>query len=260
MNPSTSRPGPTNAIEAEATGEQFLVASYHGVEFKLPADVEDWPLGLITNSVGIRDRKLVVDHGTVAQALRTLLGGGQWIDFVHAYPKRRDLAPASTCFARAAGFERRDDDLAFSALPRLLATLERYPDAVEATLLEAGVDYRDRWRLDDEGRRRLSLRRIHVLLSHADPDCPLGIAQNGGVRPLNGTEIVLMDLYEAITRQRHPSRPMTAEAIVERTSNAVNLEAERAKYRERHAKKHDRRSAAAELARSNAQPKGRTPA
>ena len=250
MNPTTLRPT-SSALEAEATGQLAIVAAYHGHDFKLPGDVEDWPLGSIANSVGLRDGKLVPDHGTVAQALRELLGTAQWIDFVRAYPKRRDLVPASTAFARAAGFERRDDDLAFSALPRLLATLEHYPDAVEATLFELGADYGDRWRLDTDGRRRLTLRRIHVLLSHADPDCPLGIAQNGGKRPLSGTEIVLMDLYEAITRTRHPSRPMTAEALVERTANTVNLEAERAKYRERNAKRHDRRSAAIEIARGN---------
>lgn len=257
MNPTR----PTSALEAEAAGEPAIVATYHGHDFKLPVDAEDWPLGLIAVSVGARiGGKLEADHGTVAQALRTLLGADQWNDFVRTYPKRRDLVPASTCFAMAAGFSRRDDDLAFAAMPRLLATLERYPDAVEATLLEAGVDYCDRWRLDEAGRRRLTLRRVHVLLSHADPDSPLGIAQNGGVRPLSGTEIVLMDLYEAITRQRHPSRPMTAEAIVERTTNAVNLEAERAKYRERHNKRATRRTAAVELARANAKPGKGAPA
>lgn len=243
-----------SAVELEATGGQDLVAQYEGREFTLPAEVDGWPLDLIAASVGMRAGRLVADHGVIVHVLSELLGKRQWPGFLEAFPRRRQLAPASCAFAAAAGFPAREDDLAFGALPRLLAVLAEYPDAVEATLGELGIDYRDRWRFDEAGRRRLTLRQLHVRLSYTGPDSPLGIAQNGGTRPFNGTEILLMDVFEVLARTRHPSRPMSAEALAARASKEVALEAERAAYRERHKVTSigGRRRSAIETARANA--------
>lgn len=245
---SSRTPAATSAVEAEATGEQYLVATYKGREFKLPAEVDGWPLDLIAVSVGTRAGALVAEHDTIARVLSGLLGE-QWPGFLRAFPRRRQLVPASSAFATAAGFAPRSDDLAFGALPRLLAVLAEYPDAVEATLGELGVDYRDRWRFDEQGRRRLTLRQIYVRLSYTAPDSPLGIAQAGGHRPFNGTELLLMDVYEALARTRHPSRPMSAKELEERASKEQKIEAEREAYRKRHA---GGRQSAIDTARANA--------
>jgi len=249
----TSSSPAASAVETEATGAQQLTARYDGREFTLPAEVEGWPLQLIAASVGMRAGRLVADHAVIARALEELLGE-QWPAFLAAFPRRRQLVPASTAFAGAAGFAAREDDLAFGALPRLLAGLAEYPEAIEATLGELGVDYRDRWRFDELGRRRLTLRQIHVRLSYCAPDSPLGIAQNGGRRPFNGAELLLMDLYEVLARKRHPSRPMSAQALAERASIEEKIEAERAAYRERHKVTSiaGRRQSAIETARANA--------
>lgn len=255
MIPSSPRSTPaSNAVEAEATGEQHVVVWYAGQEYKIPAAVEDWPIELVAVSVGVRDGRLVADHGTIARALGIILGADQWHAFLREFPRRRNLVPASTAFAEAAGFGNRADDVAFGSIPRLLATLGAWPEAVEATLGELGIDYRDRWRLDELGRRRLTLRQIHVRLSHASPQSPLGIAQNGNKRPHSGTELLLMDLFEALTRTRHPSRPMPAGAIAARASKEDKIEAERKAYRERQAKRSPagRRGDAIETARANA--------
>lgn len=236
-------------VEAEATGQPFIVADYGGHEYKLPADVDDWPLPLIAVTVGIRDGVLVADHEVLARALAMLLGD-QWAGFLAASPRRGDLLPASAEFAAAAGFTGTVNDLSFGALPRLLATLDARTDAVEATLAEMGVDYRDRWRFDADGRRLLTLRQVNLRLAYAPYDCALAIAQNDGRRPLSGTELLLMDVFEAITHTRHPSRPMTAEQEAARATKAVDIEAERAKYRERH--KPLARVTAIETARANA--------
>ena len=244
----------SNAIEAEAVGRPRIVARYAGHEYTLPAAVEVWPLDLIAISVGVRNGHLHADHGVVARALASLLGD-QWPEYLRAFPRRRNLVPASTAFAEAAGFPHRADDVAFGAIPRLLAALDSWPEAVEATLGELGVDYRDRWRYDADGRPRLTLRQIHVRLSNASPQCPLGIAQNGGKRPFTGTELLLMDLYEAVARTAHPSRPMPVAAQQQRQTKDEKIEAERAAYRARHAKTPaGRRLTAVETARANARP------
>src|SRR5262245_31687844 len=169
-----------DAIIAEATRQDYVVARFREQEYKLPADVDAWPLDDIAVSVGVdAEDALVVAHNNLFGAMRTLLGE-QWDGFVLAHPQRRDLLPASRAFAAAAGFAGQRFDLSFGALPRLLANLAAYPDAVEVTLAGMGLDYRDRWRFDADGCRRLTLRQIHVRLAFMPYDCALAIAQNDG--------------------------------------------------------------------------------
>ncbi|OKH70819.1 hypothetical protein EB72_24810 [Mycobacterium sp. SWH-M1] len=210
---------PPDPVEAEATGQQYISALYGGQEYKLALDADDWPLELIRVSVGVdtneEERRLVPHYGVLVASLQQILGD-QWDDFLQAFPKRKDLVPASQAFATAIGFPPGPNDPVFGALPRLLANLYHWRDAVEATLGEMGLDYTDRWRFDADGRRLLTLRKIHVRLSHARYDSPLAIAHNGGRIPKSGQELLLMDVFEAITRQAHPSRPLTPEQRAER--------------------------------------------
>jgi hypothetical protein len=250
------------AVEAEATGQPAITATYNGREYKLAADADDWPLEAIAVSVGVNNAgRLVTIHNTAARALAALLGD-QWPDFLQRFPQRRHLQAASSAFAAAAGFTAAPADLAFGPLPRLLATLQLWPDAAEATLTAAGFDYRDRWRFDPDGRRRLTLRQINVALSCASPaDSPLAIAQNDNRLPLTSTDVLLMDVYEAITRTAHPSRPMTPDqrekrlTVQEKTDKAIE------DYRRRHPSSGARKRSAVETAKANAtNPKGSTDA
>jgi len=246
-------PPPLSPQEAEATGERHITATFRGHEFKLPLDVDEWPLDEVFASVGVRDEKLHPNHGQIAFALRRLLGG-QWIDFLSAFPRRRDLVPASQAFAAAAGLAGDERDAAFGALPRLLYILATYPDAVEAGLAEVGIDYRDRWHFDGDGRRRLTLRQICVRLTYLKPTNALSIAMNDGRAPYSATELLLMDVYEAIARVAHPSRPMTADQAKARDEKQKRTEQAVQDYRKRHPEK-SRTQTALDIARANAQPR-----
>jgi hypothetical protein len=226
---------PPSAIEAEAAGQPFLVAAFGEHEYKLAADADDWPL----DDIGA---------GKLLPAMRELLGD-QWQGFLRDYPRRRDLLMASRAFAEAAGFPAGPADRMFGGLPRLLQTLVLHGGPVEATLAGMGVDYRDRWRFDADGRRRLPLRRIYVLLIHMPYDSPLAIAVNGGKRLYSASDLLLMDVYEALTRRTHPSRPMSPQEAKTRATSEAKIEDERAKYRARHS---NPRESAIALARANA--------
>lgn len=248
---------PISPVEAEATGQPHLVATYKGHEFKLPTDVDDWPLDLIAVSVGTaQDGTWFVHHPTLALAMQQLLGV-QWYSFNRSFPLRKDLLPASREFAAAAGFTADTGDLAFGALPLLLATISQHQDAVEATLADRNIDYRDRWRFDADGQRLLTLRQIHVRLKFRRPDSALSIALNGGRMPYQAGDLLLMDLYEVLTGKQHPSRPLTAKQLEKRKavqSKKAKESAAVAEYRKRAEKRQNRHQTALETARANAQP------
>lgn len=249
---------PASAIEAEATGREFVTATFGGREWTVPLDVDTWPVDLVSATVTVtEDGRVEIDYGKLTTALQYLLGE-QWDAFITAAPKRRDLLPASQQIATAVGFDARDRvDVAFGAVPRFLRDVERWPGPVESTLRAQGIDYRDRY-LHTAGRPRLTLRQIHVALEYAPYDSPLAIARNGGRRPLSDTALAVMDLYEAITRTPHHLRLRTFSPN-ERSerANASQKEAEAvADYRRRHqssAPASERRRTAAETARANAQ-------
>lgn len=181
--------------------------------------------------------EVVVSHVALAGALSDLLGG-QWDDFAHAAPHRRDLVPASHAFAAAAGFPCGDPlDKAWGSIPRLLSVLETWPTAVESDLQRFwGIDYRDRWR------GGLTLRQIAARLSHLPADSALAVTM-GRRSP---TELLLMDIYEPLAGRAHPSRPMTPQQIAERNAKAEEKSAAIARYE---ARKVDRLA----TARANAQ-------
>lgn len=240
----------SSAIEAEAAGQEFVTALFNGEQWRIPTDVDSWPHDLLLNCVAVRDGAVTANPVAVAAVLQALLVE-QWPDFTGMGLKRRDLAAASNVFAAAVGIPAKHKiDVAFGAIPRLLYELDTWSDAVEATLSDMGVDYRDRWRFDD-GQRRLTLRQIHVRLSYAPYDCALVIARNNGVRPLSDAALVLMDLFEhgVGTGVPHPSRPLPPGEKNKRESEAEKRRKAHEDYRKRHAKG----VTAAETARANAQ-------
>ena len=255
MSKPTSSP-----VEAEALGLDTVTAAFMGREWRIRADVDTWPLGLITASLGITltDRRIVVNHVAVAESLERLLGE-QWDDFTRAAPQRRHLVPASQAFAAAAGLPAGTEidahggplDKAWGAIPRLLAVIEGWPGAVESDLNRFwNLDYRDRWRFDADDRRRLTLRQIYTRISHLPADSALAV-QMGRRSP---TELLLMDIYEPLAGRAHPARPLTPAQLAERNAEAAAKAKAMAAYEARREARGDRRvSTALDNARANAQ-------
>ena len=247
----------SDPVKAEALGEEFVTATHLGREWRIPADADTWPLTAIKYSIGVSATKVVVNHPAIAECMEALLGD-QFDDFLALAPKRRHLVPASQCFAAAAGFpgssEKASDggrqDRVWGALPRLIAVLEMWPSAVESDLARFWqLDYRDRWRFDVDGHRKLTLRQINARLSHLPADSALAI-QMGRRSPV---ELLLMDIYEPLAHRVHPARPLTPEQAAERHAEAAAKAKARADYEKRRvAQGHRKVDTALENARANA--------
>ncbi len=256
-SPTRPRPSPTasSPARAEALGEGAVTAAFAGRDWRVPLDVDAWPLDAIRASVGVRDDgSIAVDHVAVISACEVLLGE-QFEAFCDAATTRAQLIPASHAFAEAVGIGRSRDthgdqwDKAFGAIPRLLALLEAWPTAVESDLARFwNLDYRDRWRFDGDGRRRLTLRQIHARLSHLPADSACAVAW-GRRSP---TELLLMDIYEPLAGRVHPSRPLTAAQIAERNAEDAARKKAMADYEARRVARGDRLPDRLRTARENA--------
>lgn len=248
----------SDPVKAEALGEEFVTATHLGREWRIPADVDTWPLEKVKHSIGfsMTTREILINHIATAEVIEALLGP-QWDDFVALAPRRRNLVPASQAFAEAVGIapsaERGSDgklqDRVWGSVPRLLAVLETWPTAVESDLSRFwGIDYRDRWRFDG-GRRLLTLRQIHARISHLPADSALAVML-GRRSP---TELLLMDLYEPMAGRVHPARPLTPEQLTERNAEAAAKAKARAAYESRRvAQGHRGVASGLENARANA--------
>lgn len=221
-------------VEAEASGQEFVTVTFNGTPFRVPLDVDGWPLDLIRRCRGLTaDQRIVPNHVPAAAALQVLLGE-QWELFIRVAPKRRHIVEATQVFADAVGFTADGpNDIVFGAVPRALALLDRWPIEAESDLDRFwGLKYGDRWRFC-AGRRLLTLRQIYVRLNHPPIDGALVTAMNGGRKPLSDTAIAVMDLFEAVTKTRHPSRPMPPDAQKKRDEQAAAEAKAREAYAER---------------------------
>ena len=207
--------------QAEAEGKEYVSASFRGRDWRLPLDVDLWPLTAVTLSIGVNPQRVaVVNPAGTVEALRLLLSE-QWSSFVSVAPTRRDLVPASHAFATAVGMGPTQDrgpdgriyDRVWGAIPRVLAVLDTWPEAVESDLNRFwGIDYRDRWRFDPAGNRLLTLRQIFARISHLPADSALAI-EMGRRSP---AELLLMDIYEPLAGRVHPARPLSPAQLEER--------------------------------------------
>jgi hypothetical protein len=66
------------------------------------------------------------------------------------------------------------------------------------------LDLRDRWRLDDSGCRRLTLRMIAVRVRHLPLDAATAMVLGGD--GFTTTDYLLMDLFHGWTGKPHPMR------------------------------------------------------
>lgn len=69
-----------------------------------------------------------------------------------------------------------------------------------------GCDLRDYWRRDEHGRRRLTLRQIAVRLRHLPADSATALAELGGTPLPTRLELLVMQLIEATTGEKHALR------------------------------------------------------
>lgn len=223
----------SNPLEAEATGQEFVTVPFSGTPFRVPLDVDVWPLDNLRRCRGLLNDRVVVNHLQVAAALQTLLAE-QWDLFLLVASKRRQIVEATQTFAEAVGFAADGpNDVAFGAIPRVVALLDRWPLEAESDLSRFwNLDYLDRWRFS-AGRRRLTLRQIYARLNHPPIESALVTAMNGGTRPFSDTALVSMDLFEAVTKTRHPSRPMPPDAQKKRDEQAAAEAKAREAYAER---------------------------
>jgi hypothetical protein len=67
------------------------------------------------------------------------------------------------------------------------------------------VDLRDRWRFDEHGCRRLTLRRLGALVAGLPPESRVARAVGGD--GLTTDHILLMDVFHASANKPHPARP-----------------------------------------------------
>jgi hypothetical protein len=225
---------PASPVEAEATGQEFVTVTFSGTPFRVPLDVDTWPLDAIRNSRALTaDGKVVVDHVQAAAALQLLLAD-QWELFLRVAPQRRQIVEATQAFAAGVGFAAAGvNDIVFGAVPRTLWLLDTWPSEVESDLSRFwNLEYPDRWRFH-AGRRRLTLRQIHVRLSRPPVDGALALAMNFGKRPHSDTALVVMDLFEAMTGRRHPSRPMPPAERQQRDAQAAAEAKARADHADR---------------------------
>ena len=234
----------------EADGEELATVTIAGRPWRVPADADRWPLDAILSTRGLTEfGEPVVNFEPLVFALKQILGP-QWEELLEFLPNRDALVEASQSIAAAAGFPADPErDISFGSLPTTLSLLLRFPDKVESDLDRFwSIDLRDRFRYDEEGRRALTLRQIHVRLQNLPAESSLAIAL--GRR--SGAEIVLMDLFKAITGKDHPRRPLTAQEAAEARARAVEAAKARADYEKRQNRNKSRRAGAAALARHNA--------
>ncbi|SUA72655.1 Uncharacterised protein [Nocardia otitidiscaviarum] len=92
----------------------------------------------------------------------------------------------------------------------MLALLHRYADAIERDLARIyGIRYSDRWRFDQDGTRRLTLREIWIRIQELPHDSSLVRATNQGRARWSTTDYLLADLWQAWTGKPHYARPKT---------------------------------------------------
>lgn len=230
------------AAYRESRAVDWVTVPYGGADWQIPADVDRWPLAAVLDVVlSDQQGRLAVDRPAVLRVLAELLGE-QFDAWAARCRRRGDIVPMSHAVAEAAGFARTvailgdpmRDDVAFGSLPRLLWLLQCWPDKCESDLLRFWhLDYCDRWRFDAEGRRRLTLRRINACLMNP----PDGSALGAVLGRRSTTELVVMDLFEAITGKPHPARPLRPDEIAARdklADEAAKRAKQRADYRRRH--------------------------
>lgn len=91
------------------------------------------------------------------------------------------------------------------------------------------IDYRDRWRFDADGARKLTLRMIAVRVKHLPADSATALATGGTGWTL--TDHLLADVFHATGGNPHPWKPKQAKGSD--SERAKRKRAAKARARER---------------------------
>ncbi|SHR60753.1 Uncharacterised protein [Mycobacteroides abscessus subsp. abscessus] len=125
----------------------------------------------------------------------------------------------------------------------LYMLLDEYEAAVDSDLSRFhGIDYRDRWRLDEHGRRKLTLRMIHNRVSYLDHDSAIAkaLARAEGEIPWSLADYLISDVVHALTGEPHPSRPLTPDQKAKAREMAAVMDERRARANRAKAKQAER--------------------
>ena len=102
---------------------------------------------------------------------------------------------------------------------------------VDLSRYHNGLDYRDRWRFDSEGRRKLTLRMIAVRVKHLPADSATAIATGGTGWTL--TDHLIADVFHATSGNPHPWKPAQAKGSDPAREKAKQAAKARARERQR---------------------------
>jgi hypothetical protein len=93
------------------------------------------------------------------------------------------------------------------------------------------IDYRDRWRFDADGARKLTLRMIAVRVKHLPADSATAIATGGTGWTL--TDHLLADVFHATGGNPHPWKPKQVKGSDPAREKAKQAARARARERQR---------------------------
>jgi len=93
------------------------------------------------------------------------------------------------------------------------------------------IDYRDRWRFDADGARKLTLRMIAVRVKHLPPDSATAIATGGTGWTL--ADHLLADVYHVTAHEVHPWKPKQDKGSDPEREKAKRAARARARERQR---------------------------
>lgn len=87
----------------------------------------------------------------------------------------------------------------------LLRAIREHEDEVEADFARfyPGIDYRDRYRRNQQGRPRLSVRRLLLLVDRLPPESWFA-SEMAERYPLSREQAALYDVYAALAGEKHP--------------------------------------------------------
>ena len=114
--------------------------------------------------------------------------------------------------------------------------LRDHEGAVEADLSRYyHIDYRDRWRFNKRGERKLTLRMIAVRVAHLPHDSAISHAVLGAQAGWGVAEYLLADVWQASSgsEKGHPARPDSTDSSTKEDSPERKKKVKRAKQRAR---------------------------
>ncbi|MFV8236326.1 hypothetical protein [Mycobacteroides chelonae] len=139
------------------------------------------------------------------------------------------------------------------ALRGFLALLRFHCDLVESDLSTFHhIDYRDRWRRDSEGIRRLTLRMIHVRVTHLPATSALSLHFSNGKSAWDLHAHLMADMVTAWTGHQYDRNGEQAQA----QKQATERREKRRESARKRARAHNSRSVADDIARAKHNARG----